>query len=819
MLQNLSDYSGTATGVQSAGVLGAIGTSAGELLMEKSCNLCGWCVALTLLVCATAWAQTTYPVPQIANPLVPDAVVPGSPAFTLTVNGTGFVSGSTVYWNGSPRTTAYVSAAQLTATINASDVATANTGSVTVHSPSGTISNAMPLVVTIPELSMAFGGAEINTYGGDVLSADMNGDGNPDLVVDARTFIEVALGVGNGSFQPATDYTQSGNPSGLNGTTLADFNNDGFPDVAYISIDPNAIQIMLNNESGGLITGSSLNVSSDTYFNDSTAAADFNGDGNLDLVFPANMGVGVTLGNGDGTFQSPFYIPLTQDSYWVAVGDFNRDGIPDIVASLNNYEGFAVLLGNGDGTFAAPAYYANGIATHYLAVADLNGDGYPDLIAADINTNSFYMLLNAGNGTLLPAVQYQGPESYVYFDGIVAGDMNGDGKLDLVLQAASNCGNNCFEVFLGNGDGTLQPGEAFGVVQNIGCCGGGEISLADFNHDGKLDVGTQITDQYPYLMIQMSGPAPTMSPGVLSFASQAVGSQSPSQTVTLLQPGSTNIAINSVSASGDFQTNGGCVGYALPPGNTYCGFTVTFSPSTTGVRTGQLTLNSSGGTQYVYLTGTGTAANKVTVSPASIGFGTELLGTTSYQQTVTIANIGSQIVTFTSVAVVGANPSDFLVNDLCGSTLAVGASCSVQVSFHPTKPGARAASLNITDSAVTSPQSVTLSGTGNALFVSNTLLDFGDVNVGSSSSEPVELRNLGPKPISIIQVKIGGRNPSSFSQTNTCGASIPAKGSCEFTVKFTPQTQGLLDADLDITTNGSGTNAITAIALSGHGEQ
>jgi hypothetical protein len=388
-----------------------------------------------------------------------------------------------------------------------------------------------------------------------------------------------------------------------------------------------------------------------------------------------------------------------------------------------------------------------------------------------------------------------------------------------VLQAASFCSNNCFEIFLGNGDGTLQPGQAFGVLGAFGGGGGGEISLADFNHDGKLDVGTQITDQYPYLMIQTSGPAPTMSPGVLSFAAQAVGSQSTGQYVVLYQPGSTAITINSIAVSGHFQTNNECVDYVLPGGNGDCQFTVSFSPTATGVRTGQLTLNSSGGTQYMYLTGTGTAANNVTVSPASIGFGTELLGTTSYQQSVTIANIGSQIVTFTSVVVGGADPSDFLVNDLCGSTLAVGASCSVQISFHPTKPGARAASLNITDSAVTSPQSVALSGTGNALFVSNTLLDFGDVNVGSSSSEPLELRNLGPKPISIIQVKIGGRNPGSFSQTNNCEASIPAGSSCKFTVKFTPQTQGLLDAGLDITTNGAGTNATTAVSLSGHGEE
>ena len=785
--------------------------------MEKLCNLCGWCVVLTLLVGATAWAQTTYPVPQIANPLVPTAVVPGSPAFTLTVNGTGFVSGSTVYWNGSPRATTYVSAAQLTATINASDVATATSGSVTVHSPSGIISNALYLLATNSVPLPSFGAAEINNVGTDSLSADLNGDGSPDVLVNLTDSILVALGNGDGSLQPPTQYYPSGTVNGGNGTTLADFNNDGFPDVAFPSYRPNGMQIMLNSGAGTFASAPTLNLSGDTFLQSSTAVADVNGDGKLDLIFTADVSVGVALGNGDGTFQTPTYIPLPQSSYTVVVGDFNRDGIPDIAASLYDSNDVAILIGNGDGTFQPAATYSAGDQALTLSAADVNGDGFPDIIAVDGNGESFDVLLNAGNGTFLPPVNYAAT-GYLGFDGLALGDLNGDGKLDVVLQNTEYCSNNCIFIFPGNGDGTFQAGTAYGIRQDREGPGEGEISLADFNHDGRLDIATPSANG-PYLMIQTTGPAPTLVPGVLSFASQAVGSQSQPQSTELFQPGNTEISVYSATVTGDFVLwENGCENYVLGPGNSEtCGILVTFQPTTTGVRSGTLSVTSSGGTQNLALVGTATAAINVSVSPSSIGFGTELLGSTSQYRTVTIANIGSQSVSFTSIVTAGADPSDFVVNDLCGGTLGVGASCNVQVSFRPTRPHVRTATLNISDNAAASPQSVSLSGTGTALYVSTDLLNFGDVGVGSSSSQPVEVRNVGAMPIAISRVMISGPDPGDYSQANNCGSSIPAGASCKYTVTFTPEYQGSFGAALEFTNNGSGTNSIAAVTLRGHG--
>src|SRR6266852_647237 len=107
---------------------------------------------------ATSLLGQSNPVPFVNQPLVPTTVVPGSAAFTLTVNGTGFVSGSVVNWNGSPRTTTFVSGSQLTAAISAADVAMVGTPSITVTSPTpgGGKSNAVPFSITTANESPSF---------------------------------------------------------------------------------------------------------------------------------------------------------------------------------------------------------------------------------------------------------------------------------------------------------------------------------------------------------------------------------------------------------------------------------------------------------------------------------------------------------------------------------------------------------------------------------------------------------------------------------------------------------------------------------------
>src|SRR2546425_7139704 len=150
-----------------------------------------------------AMAQT--PLPLINQPLVPDAVKPGSAGFTLTLNGTGFVSGSIVNWNGSGRTTTFVSNSQLKADILTSDIAKASTASVTVVNPGpgGGTSNVAFLQVLTPGLTTEFSQSNIavGTSPQRETTGDFNGDGKLDLAVQDPTGVFVLLGNGDGTFQ------------------------------------------------------------------------------------------------------------------------------------------------------------------------------------------------------------------------------------------------------------------------------------------------------------------------------------------------------------------------------------------------------------------------------------------------------------------------------------------------------------------------------------------------------------------------------------------------------------------------------------------
>jgi hypothetical protein len=143
------------------------------------------------LSAAPLWCQTS-PVPFINQPLVPGAVTPGGPGFTLTVNGTGFVSGAVVNWNGSPLATTYESESQLTAIVPAASIAANGTASVTVSNPeSGPLaSNARFLQITSPEthVNLTPAGSYIGLAPEYMVSADFNGDGLPDLAISNRDY-------------------------------------------------------------------------------------------------------------------------------------------------------------------------------------------------------------------------------------------------------------------------------------------------------------------------------------------------------------------------------------------------------------------------------------------------------------------------------------------------------------------------------------------------------------------------------------------------------------------------------------------------------
>ena len=211
-------------------------------------------------------------------------------------------------------------------------------------------------------------------------------------------------------------------------------------------------------------------------------------------------------------------------------------------------------------------------------------------------------------------------------------------------------------------------------------------------------------------------PAVSLSPTSLAFGNQSVGKTSTAHTVNLSNTGNAALSITSLALTGtngsNFAETNTC-GKSLAAG-ARCTISVTFTPSASGSRKASLSItdNARGSPQTVSLSGTGTAA-VVSLSPTSLVFGSQAVGKTSTAHTVNLSNTGNAALSITTLALTGTNASDFAQTNTCRSSVAAGAHCTISVTFTPSGSGSRTASVSITDNAAGSPQSVSLTGTGN----------------------------------------------------------------------------------------------------------
>jgi hypothetical protein len=213
------------------------------------------------------------------------------------------------------------------------------------------------------------------------------------------------------------------------------------------------------------------------------AVGDFNNDGVADVV-TAGVGDGllsVLIGNGNGTFKprTTLAAPVGSDPSTVVVADFNRDGKQDlaVVNGFGGTETLSIFLGNGDGTFQSEVTYNAGLDPKGLAVGDFNGDGFADLVAVDAQNNSINVMLGNGDGTFQPYVAY--PVGNLPYSGVL-GDFDQDGNLDV---AVNNSDDGTVGVLFGNGDGTFNPQVTFavGIAPRT-------LAVGDFNGDGFVDL-------------------------------------------------------------------------------------------------------------------------------------------------------------------------------------------------------------------------------------------------------------------------------------------------------------------------------------------
>jgi hypothetical protein len=243
--------------------------------------------------------------------------------------------------------------------------------------------------------------------------------------------------------------------------------------------------------------------------------------------------------------------------------------------------------------------------------------------------------------------------------------------------------------------------------------------------------------------------------------------------------------------------------------------------------------NASGSPQTVSVSGTGTspavatgtppavgagAAPAVSLSAANLSFASQSVGSTSAAQTITLVNSGNTTLTIASLAITGTNANDFAQTNNCSNGVAAGTNCSIAVVFTPSATGARMATLIITDNATSSPQSVSLSGTATApaVSLSPTNLAFASQPVGTNSTvQTITVTNTGNAPLSITGLAVTGTNANDFTETDTCGSSVPTGAQCTIAVIFTPSASGPRTATLRITDNA---NSIPqTVSLSGTG--
>jgi len=316
-----------------------------------------------------------------------------------------------------------------------------------------------------------------------------------------------------------------------------------------------------------------------------------------------------------------------------------------------------------------------------------------------------------------------------------------------------------------------------------------------------------------------AAPAVSLSSTSLSFGSITEGGSATSQ-VTLKNTGTaalsvTGLTITGTGASAFSETNTCGSSVAV---NGSCTISVTFKPVTTGTLSAKLNIadNASTSPQKITLSGKGTGpVAKLSVS--SLSFGSVAAGSSS-TQSVTLQNTGAATLSLTGITLAGANVSVFTQTNKCPSSLATKAYCTIKVTFAPVSVGSKTASLKIADNASNSPQSVALTGkgTGPVAKLSTTSLSYGSVAVGKTSVLSVTLQNTGNAALSVTGISIAGTNASSFTESNSCPASLAVTKYCTIKVTFKPAKATALSASLKIADNEA--NSPQTVTLTGSGK-
>jgi hypothetical protein len=288
--------------------------------------------------------------------------------------------------------------------------------------------------------------------------------------------------------------------------------------------------------------------------------------------------------------------------------------------------------------------------------------------------------------------------------------------------------------------------------------------------------------------------AATIAPQSLTFPAQQVQTVSSAQNVTITNTGILDLNISTMSLTGDFAETGNCNAPIAPAAT--CQISVTFDPTQSGARTGQITVfgNITGGQMTVSLSGTGLAAGAILLTPSTLSFTATPVGSPSAPLFLTIANTGGETVSLSGETIAG----DFSIStNTCGKSLASEYSCTLGIVFTPTAAGNRTGVLTVTDAI--GAQNTPLSGTGQAPPTDSLApesLSFAGQQVGTTSApQQVTLTNSGDLPLTSIAAAVTG----DFTAVNNCGTLLQAHATCAIAVTYVPTLVGAESGTLTVT--------------------
>ena len=335
------------------------------------------------------------------------------------------------------------------------------------------------------------------------------------------------------------------------------------------------------------------------------------------------------------------------------------------------------------------------------------------------------------------------------------------------------------------------------------------------------------------LVVGLAGkglPSPNIAfnPNSLTFANQQVGTTSPAQGIVVTNTGSTALTISSVSTTGPFSIATSDCTPAPKAAGAQCTVTVTFTPTATGAATGTVVFNDNapgGGTQTVNLSGTGIPANSpgFSANPSAVTFPNTQVSTTSANKTVTVTNTGGATLHVSSVTLATGNFTDFaIVTNGCTGPILAGANCAVTVNFTPLGTGARSTNLHFVDDAASSPQDVSLSGTGipapaPAISFNPPAVTFNPQGVGTTSAATnITVTNTGTAPLNISTITTQTGNAGDFAvSSNTCTAPVAPGANCVVGVVFSPTAVGSRTTQLRFVDDAPGSPQVVNLTGTG----